>query len=87
MAKHIEGAMIMRVLNLEEMSEVSGGRGCGGSWSKRHRKGCYGKGSGKSSGKSSGKCWGKGSGKDSGKGSGRCNPAPVCAPEEIPEVP
>ena len=65
----------MRVLNLEEMSEVGGGRGCGGSWSKRDRKGCYGKGSGKSSGK------------DSGKGSGQCNPAPVCEPEEIPEVP
>lgn len=77
----------MRVLNLEEMSEVGGGRGCGGSWSKRDRKGCYGKGSGKSSGKDSGKCWGKGSGKDSGKGSGQCNPAPVCEPEEIPEVP
>ncbi|QCB47737.1 hypothetical protein [Hydrogenophaga sp. PAMC20947] len=81
----------MRVLNLEEMTEVSGGRGCGSSWTGSRWKKSYGKGSGKNSGKNSGKCGSKGSGKDSGKGSGKgsgkCTPPPVCGPAEPPQVP
>ncbi len=70
----------MRVLNLEEMLNVSGGTGCRKSVKKRRCGG--GKGSGKSSGKSSGK--------DSGKGSGcaprpRCTPVPpACPPVDVP---
>ena len=69
----------MRVLELSELDEVSGGSGrkrthCGG---KR-----WGKGSGKNSGKNSGECSSKGSGKDSGKGSGKaCTPPPAGTPE------
>lgn len=68
----------MRVLELSELEEVSGGWG----WSRRR---CgsksWGKGSGKNSGKSSNKSSGKGSGKSSGKGSGKgCVPVPVCPP-------
>ena len=59
----------MRVLNVEELLEVSGG--CG-----RSRSRCGSKSWGKGSGKGSGKCGGKSSGKDSGK---RCKPV-VCPP-------
>ena len=77
----------MRVLNVEEMMEVSGG--CG---RKRSRCGSksWGKGSGKNSGKSSGKCGGKNSGKGSGKG---CKPVVVVCPSvdmppvEVPQEP
>jgi hypothetical protein len=55
----------MRVLNLEEMLNVSGGTGCRKSVKKNRCGG--GKGSGKSSGKGS------------GKGSG-CTPRPTCTP-------
>ncbi|AOW15178.1 hypothetical protein LPB72_21975 [Hydrogenophaga crassostreae] len=75
----------MRVLNVEEMLEVSGG--CG---RKRSRCGSksWGKGSGKGSGKNSGKCGSKGSGKRSGKGSGKgCSPVPVCPPVIVIETP
>lgn len=70
----------MRVLNLDEMKEVSGGKGCTSSKPRKY-KGCgkgSGKNSGKDSGKDSGKCSGKdsgkSSGKDSGKGSNKCTP-------------
>lgn len=61
--------MVMRVLNLEEMLNVSGG--CGQRKSVKKNR-CGG-------GKSSGKSCGKSSGKDSGKGSG-CTPRPRCTP-------
>jgi hypothetical protein len=62
----------MRVLNLEEMLNVSGGSGGAGKSKKS------GKGSGKKSGKGSCKSSGKGSGKDSGK---VClPPAPIAPP-------
>jgi hypothetical protein len=71
----------MRVLDLSELDEVSGG--CG-----RKRTRCGSSKWGKGSGKNSGKCGGKNSGKDSGKGSGKgCTPPPVCPPVDIPEVP
>ena len=60
----------MRVLNLEEMLNVSGG--CGHKSVKKSR--CGGKGSSKDSGK--GSC--KSSGKDSGKKG--CTPRPPCNP-------
>lgn len=77
----------MRVLNLEEMLQVSGG--CG---HKRSVKSfCGSKGSGKGSGHGHhghhGGCGGKGSHKSSGKGSG-CTPPPVCTPPvDVPTDP
>lgn len=67
----------MRVLNLEEMLNVSGG--CGQRKSVKKNR-C---GGGKGSGKSSGKSCGKSSGKNSGKGWG-CSPRPRCTP--VPPV-
>jgi hypothetical protein len=64
----------MRVLDVEEMMEVSGG--CG-----RKRSHCGGKSWSKGWGKGSGKCGGKGSGKGSGKG---CTPPPVVCPPTDP---
>jgi hypothetical protein len=66
----------MRVLNLEEMLNVSGGSGGAGKSKKS------GKGSGKKSGKGSCKSSGKGSGKGSGKDSGKVclPPAPIAPP-------
>lgn len=80
----------MRVLDLKELDEVSGGSGCKpaktrcGSWGKGSGKGSSkgsGKGSNKGSGKGSNKCSGKDSGKGSGKGSGNnCKPCLITVP-------
>ncbi|MCB2017149.1 MAG: hypothetical protein KDF54_06515 [Hydrogenophaga sp.] len=68
----------MRVLELEEMLNVSGG--CGSRRSSK-RGGC----GGRSSGKSSGHC-GKSSGKSSGKDSGKsCVPCTPCTPVPTPD--